>query len=149
MAQHVQADSFRVFAGVAAAFHRIVLLQGTTQIKLREDHPITVAKTNALQFGRARRRVDFNGSPGRPGCGSRRMTVVRSEPPYLFVQIGSRGEMFSKGFLGKMMPISRRNDSAKAWLPQIASANNTPPRRTYSRKACRSPSIRWKALRRA
>ena len=58
------------------------------------------------------------------------MTVVRSEPPYLFVQIGSRGGMFSKGFLGKMMAISRRNDSAKASLPQIASANNSPPRST-------------------
>ena len=29
--------------------------------------------------------------------------------------------MFSKGFSVKMRPISRRNDSPKAWLPQIAS----------------------------
>ena len=46
-----------------------------------------------------------------------------------------------------MRPISRRNDSAKASLPQIASANNSPPRWTNSRKACRSPSVRRKALR--
>ena len=96
--QHVEADSGGVFAGVAAAFHRIVLLQGATQIELREDHALTVADTNALQLGR-------NAAEGglRRLAGPARLGVATHDgremaPPYLSVQIGSRGGMFSRGF---------------------------------------------------
>ena len=77
------------------------------------------------------RSTALSGSPAPPGCGSRRVTVLKSKPPYLTVQIGSAPGMRSSGFFGKIAASSRRTDSVNARFPQIESANRMPPRSMY------------------
>ena len=78
----VQPDPGGVFAGVAAAFQRIVLFQRATQVVGREDHAPVIAELDALQVGRDLADRGFQRAAARPvASGSRRDTVRRSNPP--------------------------------------------------------------------
>ena len=125
---HVQPDSGGVLAGVAAAAQRILLLQRAAYVVGRKDHAPVVGELDAFQLGRDPLWMAASNGPPLAGevTGSRRETVLRSNPPYVVLKSGSLTAIRSILWLGNMAAISRRNDSVKAWLAQIESAINVP-----------------------